>query len=341
MSAETGADSAGDSELERTIGLFQLTMFGVGATIGTGIFFVLSQAVPVPVRPSIWSFVIAGTVAGLTAVCYAELASAVPVSGLVVLLRVRNPRRAPGDRRRGLSAARVRRLGRCRGGRLVAVPERALRQPVRLHDPGQALWPARSRTEILNLPAVILVALCALLLIRGSSESAKTNAVMVMIKLGVLAMFIVLGIQGWDSNNLSELQRRSASTGITLGGRHHLLLLHRPRRRLHRGRGGQEPEAYVATGDHVRPGHRHHVLHPWWPLVAVAAQPMAGFQDQEAGLSADPRGRDRLTRWPATVLAAGAVISIFSVTLVVHLRPDAHPPSPWRVTACCRSCSTG
>src|SRR4051812_29680581 len=80
MAAETGADS-GESELARTIGLFQLTLFGVGATIGTGIFIVLAQAVPVAGPATIWSFVIAGTVAGLTAICYAELASAVPVSG--------------------------------------------------------------------------------------------------------------------------------------------------------------------------------------------------------------------------------------------------------------------
>ncbi|MBO0846569.1 MAG: amino acid permease [Nocardioides sp.] len=80
MSAETGSDS-GQSELTRSIGLFQLSMFGIGATIGTGIFFVLSQAVPVAGPAVIWSFVIAGAVAGLTAICYAELASAVPVSG--------------------------------------------------------------------------------------------------------------------------------------------------------------------------------------------------------------------------------------------------------------------
>ena len=46
MAAETGTDSGG-SELSRSISLFQLTMFGVGATIGTGIFFVLSEAVPI------------------------------------------------------------------------------------------------------------------------------------------------------------------------------------------------------------------------------------------------------------------------------------------------------
>src|SRR6476619_2541483 len=80
MEAETGSET-GSSELSRSIGLFQLSMFGVGATIGTGIFFILSEAVPIAGPAVIWSFVIAGVVAGLTAVCYAELASAVPVSG--------------------------------------------------------------------------------------------------------------------------------------------------------------------------------------------------------------------------------------------------------------------
>ena len=42
MSEETGTDT-GDSELARTIGLFQLSMFGIGATIGTGIFIVLAR----------------------------------------------------------------------------------------------------------------------------------------------------------------------------------------------------------------------------------------------------------------------------------------------------------
>src|SRR5215510_9217797 len=80
MTAETGTDSDA-GELSRSIGLFQLSMFGIGATIGTGIFIVLTQAVPVAGPAVIWSFVLAGTVAGLTAICYAELASAVAVSG--------------------------------------------------------------------------------------------------------------------------------------------------------------------------------------------------------------------------------------------------------------------
>jgi amino acid transporter len=80
MTAGTGEDS-NSSELVCGIGLFQRSMFGIGSTIGTGIFFVLSQAVPEAGPAVIWSFLIAGVVAGLTAICYAELASAVPVSG--------------------------------------------------------------------------------------------------------------------------------------------------------------------------------------------------------------------------------------------------------------------
>ena len=67
--------------LKRTIGTFQLTMFGVGATVGTGIFFVLSVAVPGAGPAVVISFIVAGIAAGLAAICYAELASAVPVSG--------------------------------------------------------------------------------------------------------------------------------------------------------------------------------------------------------------------------------------------------------------------
>ena len=48
--SETRPDAEG-GELERSIGLFQLAMLGVGATIGTGIFIVLSEAVPVLVIP--------------------------------------------------------------------------------------------------------------------------------------------------------------------------------------------------------------------------------------------------------------------------------------------------
>ena len=68
-------------ELGRSIGTFQLMMFGVGATVGTGIFFVLPESVPDAGPAVVVAFLLAGLAAGLSAICYAEMASSIPVSG--------------------------------------------------------------------------------------------------------------------------------------------------------------------------------------------------------------------------------------------------------------------
>jgi basic amino acid/polyamine antiporter, APA family len=312
MAAETGTDS-GQSELARSIGLFQLTMFGVGATIGTGIFFVLSQAVPVAGPAVIWSFVIAGTVAGLTAVCYAELASAVPVSGSSYSYAYATLGELPAVcvaacllLEYGVSAAAVavgwsqylnELLGNLFG---FTLPD--------------SLAQAPEQGGLLNLPAVILVMLCTLLLIRGASESAKTNAVMVLIKIGVLLLFIVLGITGWNPDNMSPFSPFGL-TGVT-------------------GAAGIIFFSYIGldavstAGEEVKNPRRTMplailgalvivtTLYILTTVVAVAAQPYTKFEGQEAGLAAILEQVTGQT-WPATMLAAGAVISIFSVTLVV------------------------
>ena len=79
MAAKKGPHDGPD--LGRSFGTFQLMMFGVGATVGTGIFFVLQEAVPDAGPAVVLSFLIAGLAAGLSALCYAEMASAIPVSG--------------------------------------------------------------------------------------------------------------------------------------------------------------------------------------------------------------------------------------------------------------------
>lgn len=58
-----------DTGLQRSIGLFQLTMLGVGCTVGTGIFFVLTTNVRHAGPAIIVSFILAAIVAGLTALC--------------------------------------------------------------------------------------------------------------------------------------------------------------------------------------------------------------------------------------------------------------------------------
>src|ERR1700740_1068206 len=80
VSGAPGADGASD-QLQRSLGVFLLTMFGVGGTVASGIFISLTKPVPQAGPAVIISFILAGAAAGLAAICYAELASAVPVSG--------------------------------------------------------------------------------------------------------------------------------------------------------------------------------------------------------------------------------------------------------------------
>ena len=312
MTAETGADT-GEGELARSIGLFQLTLFGVGATIGTGIFIVLTQAVPVAGPAVVWSFVLAGAVAGFTAICYAELASAVPVSGSSYSYAY-----ATLGEGVAMIVAACLLLEYGVSAAAVAVGwsqylNEFLNNLFSFTIP-KSVAQAPEQGGVMNVPAVVLILLCTLLLLRGASESAKVNAVMVCIKIGVLILFIVVGLQGWSSDNLSNftpfgLSGITSAAGIiffsfigldavsTAGEE-----VKNPRRTM--------PLAIIAALVIVTG------LYVLVTIVAVAAQPFKDFEGQDAGLSAILRNVTGST-WPATILAAGAVISIFSVTLVV------------------------
>ena len=312
MSEETGTDT-GDSELSRSIGLFQLSMFGIGATIGTGIFIVLGVAVPEAGPAVIWSFVIAGTVAGLTAVCYAELASAVPVSGSSYSYAYATLGELPAM---GVAACLLLEYGVSAAAVAVGWSQylNELFDNLFGFKIPEALSQAPEQGGILNLPAVILIFLCTLLLLRGASESAKTNAIMVLIKIGVLVMFILIGVSGWESDNLSDFAPFGVTGVTTAAGIIFFSYI--------------GLDAVSTAGEEVKNPRRTMplailialvtvtTLYILVAVVAVAAQPAAEFEDQEAGLSQILENVTG-TSWPGSVFAAGAVISIFSVTLVV------------------------
>jgi basic amino acid/polyamine antiporter, APA family len=312
MAEETGADTEG-GELKRTITLFQLSLFGIGATIGTGIFIVLTEAVPIAGPAVVFSFVFAGVVAGLTAICYAELASAVPVSGSSYSY-------AYATMGEGIAMIVAACLLLEYGVSAAAVAVGWSQYLNELLDNlfgftiPESISNAPEADGVINLPAIVLIVLCAALLMRGASESAKVNAVMVLIKIGVLVLFIAVGLTGWSSDNLSDftpfgVNGITSAAGIiffsyigldavsTAGEE-----VHNPRRNL--------PLAIITALIVVTS------IYLLVALVAVAAQPLGGFEGQEAGLSAILESVTG-SSWPASVLAAGAVISIFSVTLVV------------------------
>ena len=136
---------------------------------------------------------------------------------------------------------------------------------------------------------------------------------MVVIKIGVLLMFVVLGLQGWNSDNLSDFSPFGID-GITSAAGIIFFSYIGPRRRLDRGRGGAQPAPQPASGDPLRADHGDHDLHRW-SRSSPSPRSRRQFEGQEAGLSAILEEVTGST-WPATILAAGAVISIFSVTLV-------------------------
>ncbi len=312
MADETGADT-GEGELARTIGLFQLSLFGIGATIGTGIFIVLTVAVPEAGPAVIWSFVMAGVVAGLTAICYAELASAVPVSGSSYSY-------AYATLGEGIAMVVAACLLLEYGVSAAAVAVGWSQYLNELLDNlfgftiPENLSNAPEADGIINLPAIVLVVGCTLLLIKGASESAKVNAVMVLIKIGVLVLFIAVGLSGWNSDNLSDFAPFGVAGVTSAAGIIFFSYI--------------GLDAVSTAGEEVKNPRRNLPLailialvtvtsiYVLVAVVAVAAQPRGAFEGQEAGLSAILESVTG-SSWPASVLAAGAVISIFSVTLVV------------------------
>src|SRR3984893_3711047 len=73
--------SAEKRSLHRSLGAFQLMMLGVGAIIGTGIFVLTAEAAQKAGPATRVSFVLAGSVRAVAALCYAEMPSMIPVSG--------------------------------------------------------------------------------------------------------------------------------------------------------------------------------------------------------------------------------------------------------------------
>ncbi|WP_155725385.1 amino acid permease, partial [Mycobacterium avium] len=187
------------------IGAFQLTMFGVGSTIGTGIFFVMSQAVPEAGPAVIVSFLLAGVAAGLAAVCYAELASAVPVSGSSYSYAYTTLGEVVAM---ALAACLLLEYGVATAAVSVnwsGYLNKLLSNVVGFQLPhalSAAPWDAQP--GYVNLPAVMLIGRCALLLIRGASESAKVNAIMVRVKLGVLVVCGILAFTAFDMRLLDD-----------------------------------------------------------------------------------------------------------------------------------------
>jgi len=185
------------SGLHRNLGLFALTMIGVGSTIGTGIFFTMVEAVPKAGPAVILSFLIAALTAGLTALCYAELSSRIPASGSSYSYAYATVGEFPAF---VVAACILLEYGLAASATAIGWSDylnNFLGNAFNWHIPETLSAPmivaGKEGVEIhfdhFNLPPIVLVVICGILLWRGTKESATVNTIMVMIKLLILTFF--------------------------------------------------------------------------------------------------------------------------------------------------------
>ena len=197
--------TAQKKSLTRQLGPFQLTMLGIGAIIGTGIFVLTAAAAQKAGPGMMWSFVIAGLVCAVAALCYSEIASMVPVSGSAYTYTY---------------AVMGELLAWMVGWALIleyAVAASAVsvgwsgyfmglvKSATGFELPGfLAAGPAWSFSGgmphvdfshgAFNLPAVVIALAVTWLLMIGTTESARVNAVLVAIKIVALTVFVSLTV---------------------------------------------------------------------------------------------------------------------------------------------------
>ncbi len=189
--------TAEQKSLKRTLGWFQLMLFGIGCVIGTGIF-VLTAAGAQKAGPGLMlAFAIAGFVCILAALCYAEIASMIPVAGSAYTYSYATMGEFLAwtvgwalimEYAIAAAAVSVGWSGYFSGTFLnellgVQLPPWLAAGPLALGGaPG----------GLINLPAFLIALLVTGLLVVGTSESAKFNAVLVLIKVTALTAFVAL-----------------------------------------------------------------------------------------------------------------------------------------------------
>lgn len=210
--AEGGHGEGG--ELRRTMTLWQLTLFSVGATLGTGIFVILGQAVPKAGPAVVAAFVLAAVTALFSALSYAELAGTIPVSGSSYSYAYATL---------GELVAWV--CGWCLmleyavSVAAVAVGwgeylNHFLQDLFGWELPASIIHSPGDQGGVINLTAILIVVLATWLLLRGASESATANVIFVMIKIAVLVFFCVVAFTAFNTGNLAPFAPMGVA-GIT------------------------------------------------------------------------------------------------------------------------------
>jgi basic amino acid/polyamine antiporter, APA family len=210
--AAQGDDGSGEVRaLKRTLTALNLTALGVGGIIGAGIFVLTGHAAAANAGPAVaLSFLFGAVACAFAGLCYAEMSSAVPVSGsaytyayatlgelvawiigwdLILEYAVGATTVAIGWSGYVVSFAKD--LG-------FDLPARWVSSPL-TYDAAKHAW--SSTGAILNLPAMIVIVVITALLVIGIRETARFNNFIVAVKLVVIALFIICTVSAFNTAN--------------------------------------------------------------------------------------------------------------------------------------------
>ena len=208
------ASQTGTQTLKRTLGSFSLVALGIGAVIGAGLFSITGMAAANYAGPGIMiSFVIAAIGCAFAGLCYAEFASMIPIAGSAytysyatmgefiawiigwdLVLEYAVGSATVASSWAGYFGELFKSLG-------MALPPELMMTPF---DSVQTVS-GEVIHGFLNLPAVFIVVLMSLILIRGTSESAWVNGVIVVLKVSIVVVFVIIGFKYIRPENLKPL----------------------------------------------------------------------------------------------------------------------------------------
>jgi len=310
---ESGRGHEQGAELRRSMGLLQLILLSVGATLGTGIFVILGDAAPLAGPAVVLSFLLAAVTALFSALSYAELAGTIPVSGSSYSYAYATL---------GELAAWV--SGWCLMAEYgVSVSAVAVGWGQYLNELGRstlgfslpaAIANPPGEGGVVNLTAIVVVAAAALLLMRGTSESAAVNTVMTLIKLAVMVFFCAVACTAFRAHNLRPFAPLGFA-GISAAGATVFFSYIGFDAASTAGEEARNPKRDLPMAIIISLG----IVTLVYAAVALAAvgvtpwKQLGGLQAPLASVLSDATG----STWPAAVLSFGAVIAIASVVLTV------------------------
>jgi len=201
---EAVLEGARRNGLHRSFGVFQLTLLGVGGIIGSGIFVLISEAAQKAGPGMILSFIVAGGVCAVAALCYSELAAMVPVAGSAYTYTYA----VMGELlawlvgwalvlEYGVSASAVAVgwsgyfAGQLQGWFGIELPAAWMNGPF--------------QGGIMNVPAALVSLAVSGLLLIGTRESARVNSLLVGLKLVALAVFCIFALPALRRQNFVPL----------------------------------------------------------------------------------------------------------------------------------------